>query len=271
MSIRPNDRALLTGAASGLGLALTRLLAARGCRVLATDLLAEAPDVLTDLPSVTYRRLDVRNDPDWAGARDWVQEEWLGLDLLINNAGVAAGGRIDVVPLEEWEWIVDINLLGVVRGCATFAPLMKTQRSGHLVNIASAAGLVHPPQMGSYNAVKAAVVALSETLRYELGPYDVTTSVVCPTFFRTNLSSSLTGSDPEAAESARRLIDGARRTADDVASTVLAGIDARRYLILPDPGARAAYAGKRFARPLYDRTMRRVAASMASQGQRERG
>jgi hypothetical protein len=95
--------------------------------------------------------------------------------------------------------------------------------------------------------------------------------VVCPTFFRTNLSSSLTGSDPEAAESARRLIDGARRTADDVASTVLAGIDARRYLILPDPAARAAYAGKRFARPLYDRTMRRVAASMASQGQRERG
>lgn len=270
MSIRSNDRALVTGATSGLGLALTRLLAARGCRVLATDVAAEAPEVLGALPGVTYRRLDVRSDEDWAQARDWVQEEWLGLDLLINNAGVASGGRIDVVPLEEWKWIVDINLLGVVRGCATFAPLLKTQRSGHLVNIASAAGLVHPPQMSSYSAVKAAVVALSETLSYELDAYDVTTSVVCPTFFKTNLSSSLTGSDPQAADSARRLIDGSKRTADEIGASVLAGIDAKRYLILPDPTARAVYASKRFARPLYDRTMRRVAASMVRKGARER-
>ncbi len=271
MSIRSNDRALITGAASGLGLALTRLLASRGCRILATDVATETPGGLRNLPSVTYRRLDVRSDEDWARARDWVQEEWLGLDLLINNAGVAAGGRIDVVPLEEWEWIVDINLLGVVRGCATFAPLLKTQRSGHLVNIASAAGLVHPPQMSSYSAVKAAVVALSETLSYELGAYDVTTSVVCPTFFRTNLSSSLTGSDPAAADSARRRIDGARRTADEVATDVLAGIDARRYLILPDPPARVVYALKRLARPLYDRGMRRVATSMARLSARDGG
>lgn len=271
MSIRRNDRALVTGAASGLGLALTRQLASRGCRVLATDVVTETPGELRDLPSVTYRRLDVRSDEDWATARDWVQEEWLGLDLLINNAGVAAGGRIDVVPVEEWEWIVDINLLGVVRGCAAFAPLLKTQRSGHLVNIASAAGLVHPPQMSSYSAVKAAVVALSETLRYELGAYDVTTSVVCPTFFRTNLSSSLTGSDPDAADSARKLIDGARRTADEVATNVLAGVDAGRYLILPDPPARAAYAVKRLARPLYDRAMRRVATSMARNSAGDRG
>jgi NAD(P)-dependent dehydrogenase (short-subunit alcohol dehydrogenase family) len=263
MTIRSNDRALVTGAASGLGLALTRLLADRGCRVLATDVAAEAPDVLHDLPLVTYRRLDVRSDGDWAEARDWVQQDWLGLDLLVNNAGVAAGGRIDVVPLKEWEWVVDINLLGVVRGCSTFAPLLKAQRSGHVVNVASAAGLVHPPQMSSYNAVKAAVVALSETLSYELGAYDVTTSVVCPTFFRTNLASSLTGSDPDAAESARRLIEGSRLTADEIAANVLSGVDARRYLILPDKAARTAYASKRFARPLYDRKMRQVAAAMA--------
>jgi NADP-dependent 3-hydroxy acid dehydrogenase YdfG len=263
MTVRSNDRALVTGAASGLGLALTRLLDARGCRVLATDVAVETPDTLRDLPSVVYRRLDVRSDEQWAEARNWVHEEWLGLDLLINNAGVAAGGRIDVVPLKEWEWIVDINLLGVVRGCAAFAPLLKAQRSGHLVNIASAAGLVHAPQMSSYNAVKAAVVALSETLRYELGAYDVTTSVVCPTFFKTNLARSLTGSDPDAAESARKLIEDSRRTAEEIAATVLAGIDAGRYLILPDKPARAAYASKRFARPLYDRTMRQMAAAMA--------
>jgi NAD(P)-dependent dehydrogenase (short-subunit alcohol dehydrogenase family) len=263
VTIRSNDRALVTGAASGLGLALTRQLAARGCRVLATDVAAEAPAVLHVLPAVTYRRLDVRNDADWADARDWVLQDWLGLDLLVNNAGVAAGGRIDVVPLSEWQWILDINLLGVVRGCATFAPILKAQRNGHVVNIASAAGLVHPPQMSAYNTVKAGVVALSETLSFELGAYGVTTSVVCPTFVRTNLAASRTGSDPEAAESARALIEGSKRTADEAAADVLAGIDARRYLILPDTAARMAYASKRFARPLYDRTMRQVAAAMA--------
>lgn len=109
---------------------------------------------------------------------------------------MAAGGRIDVLTVEDWRWITEINLFGVVRGCRTFTPLFKRQGSGHIVNTASAAGLVHPPVMSSYNAVKAAVVALSETLTHELGPYGITTSVVCPTFFRTNLASSLTAGTP---------------------------------------------------------------------------
>ena len=269
MAIRSTDRALVTGAASGLGLALTQQLARRGCRVLATDVAADVPPALSELTAVEYRRLDVRSDGDWADARDWVLRGWLGLDLLVNNAGVATGGRVDVVPLSEWQWVLDINLLGVVRGCATFAPMLKAQHNGHVVNIASAAGLVHPPQMGAYNAAKAAVVALTETLSHELGAYGVTTSVVCPSFFRSNLATSLTGADPDAAWSARTLIEGSTRTADDVAADVLAGIDARRYLILPDATARVAYASKRFARPLYDRTMRQVAAGMARKARSE--
>jgi NAD(P)-dependent dehydrogenase (short-subunit alcohol dehydrogenase family) len=118
------------------------------------------------------------------------------LDVLVNNAGVAGGGRLDVATVDEWRWITEINLFGVVRGCRTFTPLFKRQGSGYIVNTASAAGLIHPPTMSSYNAVKAAVVALSETLQYELAPYGVSTSVVCPSFFRTNLASSLRGADP---------------------------------------------------------------------------
>src|SRR3546814_16585000 len=89
--------------------------------------------------------------------------------------------------MDDWQWIVDINLLGVVRGCRVFTPLMKTQGSGVIVNIASMAGLIHPPQMAAYNTTKAAVVALSETLKAELHRYGIQVSGVCPAFFPTNL------------------------------------------------------------------------------------
>ena len=122
----------------------------------------------------------------------------------MNNAGIATGGRIDVESLDEWDRVVDINLMGVVRGCRAFTPLFKRQRSGHIVNTASAAGLVHPPMMSSYNTVKAGVVALSETLSHELHPYGVTVSVVCPSFFRTNLADSIQGDDTAMGATARQ-------------------------------------------------------------------
>ena len=89
-----------------------------------------------------------RSDDDWAAALAWVEQHWGGLDVLVNNAGVAGGGRIDVATLDEWQWITEINLFGVVRGTRTFVPMFKQQRSGHIVNIASLAGLVHPAGHG---------------------------------------------------------------------------------------------------------------------------
>nr|MCW2728672.1 short-chain dehydrogenase [Aeromicrobium sp.] len=263
MKIAPGSRVLITGAASGLGLALVRRLVDRGCRVLATDVHAETPDVLKGLEGVTYVRLDVTQDVDWATAHDWVVEQWDGLDYLFNNAGVAAGGRIELTHLDQWQWIVDINLLGVVRGCRTFAPLLKAQGRGHIVNTASAAGLVHPPRMSEYNAVKAAVVALSETLLHELKPNGVKVSVVCPTFFKTNLTASLRGKDEAAQRSAAKLIDGSAVTADDIAAEVIAGIEKGRHIILTDREGRIAYAAKRFARPLYYSMMKKASFQMA--------
>ncbi|MGH3360392.1 MAG: SDR family NAD(P)-dependent oxidoreductase [Nocardioidaceae bacterium] len=261
--MRGDERVLVTGAASGLGLALVRRLVRRGCRVLATDLAERRPDSLDDAPSVTYRRLDVRSDADWQAAYDWVRQEWRGLDLLMNNAGVAAGGRIELTTMDQWQWIVDINLLGVVRGCRTFAPMLKAQRDGHIVNTASAAGLVHPPRMAEYTSVKAGVVALSETLRYELEPCGVTVSVVCPTFFRTNLASSLRGHDPDSNRAAQKMIEKAPLSADTIAARVIDGVDRRRHLILTDRNGRLAYYAKRFARPLYDLAMTRQARAVA--------
>jgi NADP-dependent 3-hydroxy acid dehydrogenase YdfG len=143
MAIRTNDRVLVTGAAAGFGLALTRLLAERGCRVLASDLASDVPACLAGRAGVTYRQLDVRVDADWQAARNFVTAKWQGLDLLFNNAGIGCGGDIEEESIERWQEIIEINLLGVVRGCKTFVPLFKEQRSGHLVNTASAAGLVH--------------------------------------------------------------------------------------------------------------------------------
>jgi NAD(P)-dependent dehydrogenase (short-subunit alcohol dehydrogenase family) len=246
------SRVLVTGAASGLGAALVARFVADGHQVLSTDVAEEGE-------GTAYLKLDVRRAEDWDAAVAWCEQNWGGLDILVNNAGIATGGRIDVETLDEWDRVVDINLMGVVRGCRAFAPLFKRQRSGHIVNTASAAGLVHPPMMSSYNTVKAGVVALSETLSHELHPYGVTVSVVCPSFFRTNLADSIRGADSAMGATARQLIEKSPRSADDIAIAVLAGIKKKQFLIVPDRPARIAWLTKRFARPLYNRQMRKIA------------
>lgn len=255
------QRVLVTGAASGLGAALVAAYRARGAEVLATDV-AYADVVSTGSTDADRLRLDVTSDDDWAAALAHVEERWSGLDVLVNNAGVAGGGRIDVAGLDEWEWITEINLFGVVRGCRTFTPLLKRQGSGRIVNIASLAGLVHPAGMASYNAVKAAVVALTETLGHELAPYGVRCHVVCPSYFRTNLMSSIRCSDTELAGIVAHLVESSPLGPDDIAAAVLAGIDGGDEVILPDPAALAAYDLKQRNRPAYDAQMRHQASRL---------
>lgn len=247
------SRVLVTGAASGLGAALTAAFRARGDEVLATDLPGRDGIDLA---------LDITSGANWEAARAHVERTWGGLDVLVNNAGVAGGGRIDVADLDEWQWIFDINLFGMVRGCREFTPMFKAQRSGRIVNVASLAGLVHPAGMASYNAVKAAVVALSETLGHELAAYDVGCTVVCPGYFRTNLMESLQGRDAALATVMRHLVEGSPVSADEVAAAVLAGIDEGAEIVLPDEGARGAYALKTGDRAAYDAVMRAQAVKL---------
>jgi len=248
-------RVLVTGGASGLGEALAAAFLARGDDVLIGDVNEPAPAV----SKARHVHLDVRSDDDWAAAREWVEREWGGLDILVNNAGVAGGGRIDVAGMDEWQWITEINLFGVVRGTRTFVPMFKQQRSGHFVNIASLAGLVHPAGMGSYNAVKAGVVAFSETTAHELAEYDVRCSVVCPSYFRTRLIENMQGTDTAVGQVIGGLVSGAPLGPEDIAAAVLEGMGRGEEIILPDEAARAAYDLKVKDRAAYDQVMRRQA------------
>lgn len=268
-------RVLVTGAATGLGAALAAAFVERGDDVLAADIAYdlgrgdrfegshESPaDSSPEHAAACSLHLDVRSDDDWAAAREWVEREWGGLDVLVNNAGVAGGGRLDVATLDEWQWITEINLFGAVRGTRTFVPTMKAQRSGHIVNIASLAGIVHPAGMASYNAVKAGVVALSETTAHELAEYGVRCSVVCPSYFRTDLVAGMRGADNAVGLVIGALVDSAPLGPEQIAAAVLEGIDRGEELILPDEAARVAYALKTTDRAAYDQTMRRQAARL---------
>jgi NAD(P)-dependent dehydrogenase (short-subunit alcohol dehydrogenase family) len=262
-------RILITGAASGLGRALADACVAGGWRVLLTDANAAAGELARlELAErvregggdpdarVAFLLLDVRDDAAWAAAREWCERMWGGLDVLVNNAGVASAGGIADVPMDDWDWIVDINLKGVVRGVRTFVPLFRAQGHGHVVNIASMAGLLNVPSMVAYNVTKAGVVSLSETMRAELTRHGITTTVVCPSFFATSIADNMRATDPALAVMARRMVSGEalpgpKLTAADVARKILRAVDRGRFWVLPHVEGQVLWGLKRHCPPLF--------------------
>ncbi|OLR89516.1 SDR family oxidoreductase [Actinokineospora bangkokensis] len=238
-------RVLVTGAGSGLGRALATRWAADGARVLVTDVDAGAAAAVAGELGAEHHVLDVRSDESWDGALARVRQLWQGVDVVVNNAGVGLGGRIEVVPMADWDWIIDINLKGVVRGCRTFTPLFKQQGGGHFVNVASMAAIMNLPAMAPYNVVKAGVLSLSETLRFELAPHGVATTVVCPGFFQTNLPGAARNPDVPEVDVASKLMAVATVTAEDVADQVVRAVADKRFLVLTHEDGRQSYDFKR--------------------------
>jgi NAD(P)-dependent dehydrogenase (short-subunit alcohol dehydrogenase family) len=248
-------RVLVTGGSSGLGRAIVDRYANAGGRVLIADLV---PPAAPTTGETSFQPLDVRSEDDWRRVRDWCESTWGGLDVLVNNAGVAAAGRIERIELADWDWILDINLKGAVLGCRTFVPLLKRQGGGHIVNVASLAGLMNLPGMASYNVSKAAVIALSETLRYELAPWGIGTTVVCPGFVPTNLGASLRSPDAVLAEQAARWIARGSVTPERVAEQVVAAVAKGRFLVLTHPEGRSSVRLKRLLPRLADARVARM-------------
>ena len=186
-------RILITGAASGLGLALAKKYAREGWSVCIADIQDEegikiAAHLNEEYASdCFFQHLDITSDTQWQELVALISERWQGLDALVNNAGVGASGDIDTFSMQDFQWTVDINLMGAVKGCHVCVPLLKESK-GLLINVASMAGLLHMGSMSAYNVSKAGMVAFSEGLLSELDPYGVKVSVVCPTFFQSNLA-----------------------------------------------------------------------------------
>lgn len=271
---RDGQLVLVTGAASGLGLELTTLFLKAGATVVLTDL--HAPDALPEPCAAvisraggraSYRQLDVTSDADWAAAADAVRDGEYGervLDVLVSNAGIAVGGRIEHTSMETWQKALDINLLGGVRAARSFVPLLRD--GGQLVFTASAAGLVSSPGMTAYNATKAATVALAETLSAELSHRRIAVTAICPQFFQSGLKDSLVSDDAVATKMADALLTKTWLTAAGIARRAMLGIDTRRLVVAPDGIALVSWYSKRFTRPGYLAVTRMIGRGVAKQG-----
>jgi len=189
--------AVITGAASGIGLAMARRAAAEGMRLVLADIETEPlVQAEKDLAGTGAEVLGVVTDvSDYTSVellRNRAVERFGAVHLVHNNAGVGAGGLLWEISEAEWRWVLGVNLWGVVHGIRAFVPLMVEQGEGHVVNTASLAGLVSTPFMGPYNASKHAVVTISETLAKDLrlvgSPVGV--SVLCPAFVKTKIDQS---------------------------------------------------------------------------------
>ena len=262
--------AVITGAASGFGLEASRIAARRGMNVVMADVQRDALDGAADeirtlaargAKAVLPYRLDVSKAAEVEALGAAAFERYGAPHFVFNNAGVGAGGLIWEHTLKDWEWVVGVNLMGVAHGVRVFTPMMleAAQRDpgyeGHLVNTASMAGLLSPPNMGVYNVTKHAVVALSETLYQDLALVSdqVTCSVLCPYFVPTGIHNSQRNRPAEMREAARptrsqliaqamtgKAVDSGKVSAAQVAQFVFDALAEKRFYIYSHPKALAS-------------------------------
>jgi NAD(P)-dependent dehydrogenase (short-subunit alcohol dehydrogenase family) len=256
--------AFVTGGASGIGLALAKTFAEAGMNVMLADIEAGALDravesLRNDAPHIRGVHCDVADADSVERAAKTTEQAFGRIHIVCNNAGVAAGGGIDVISLDNWRWVIDVNLMGVVHGIRSFLPRIRAHgEGGHIVNTASMAGLNSGIGFSPYVATKFAVVAMSEGLSQQLKPHGIGVSVLCPEFVRTRIGDSgrnrparygktpvLDPGSPAAqtvAEIARRLEAGLDPF--DVAKRVLSAIREDELYIFTHPNMREAVDGR---------------------------
>ncbi|MQY08412.1 SDR family NAD(P)-dependent oxidoreductase [Actinomadura macrotermitis] len=248
--------AIVTGGASGIGRAIATSLVARGDTVVVTDINAAGAQAVADKLNTlgkgkaTAAALDVTDADAVADLFTGVKAEHGRLDLVFNNAGISIGGAAEELTLAHWDRAIDINLKGVVHGVHAAYPIMLEQRSGHIVNTASLAGLVPMPLGIPYTATKHAVVGLSLGLRAEAAGRGVKVSVVCPSFVDTPLLTNVNPDLPATSMSGDAKDDiqkAAPRlyTAEKLAADIMRGVDRNKALIVAPAHGRAAWRGVR--------------------------
>jgi len=256
---------VITGAASGIGRATALAFARASAELFVCDLPSanlsalEAELLAAGAPRVHSAAVDV-------GVREQMESFCervcrIGTpDVLVNNAGVGLAGGLLATSLEDWHWILAVNLWGVVHGCHFFAPKMAARGSGQIINIASAAGYYNSEAMTAYGTTKFAVIGLSEGLRAELAPLGVGVSVVCPGFINTPIISKARMRGAAYPESERanvqRFYERRNYPPERVASEVLRAVRRNPALLPVTPEAWALYAMNRIAPNLGRRLLR---------------
>ncbi len=242
--------AVVTGAGSGIGRAFALELARRNGRVVCADIdLAAARATAMEIERGGGRSFAVACDV--AEAQQVVDlanaaAQFFGSEttLLINNAGVGVGGRIGEIPINEWRWIMGVNLWGVIHGCETFVPRFRATGTGGIINVASMAGFIAAPEMGPYSVTKFGVVALSETLAEELQGTAIHVTTLCPTFVKTNIVRNARGGTDKLGL-AQKLMDRTGMDPARVAAQTLDGLDRGELYVIPQLNAKLLWRMKR--------------------------
>lgn len=254
--------AVLTGAGSGFGLACARRAAQLGMKLVLVDVQKDALDASQAQmqalgAEVMARLVDVSNEGQMQALANDVQQKFGAPHFVFNNAGVGAGGLVWENTVADWEWLLGVNLWGVVHGVRLFTPMMLEAASkdpefqGHIVNTASMAGLLTPPNMGIYNVTKHAVVALTETLYQDLKLVSdqISASVLCPYFVPTGISQShrnrpsqLKADKPTKSQligqaMSDKAVGSGKVSAADVAKMVFDAIEQNQFYIYSHPKA----------------------------------
>lgn len=248
--------AVITGGGSGLGRELALCCAARGMNLVLGDVdetgmqetLRLVEEKAPGTESATMR-LDVSKLEQVQAFADLAKSRFGGAHILFNNAGVSVGGPVWMNTQADWEWVMGVNLYGVVWSLKAFTPMMIEQGEGHIVNVASAAGWLNGPSMAVYNASKHSVVALSETLALDLrdaGAEHVGVTVLCPAFFPTAIHDSARNRPADKADTIVRNEVAAERTAaiksavakgrikaEDIAEMTLKAVEADQFYVFP--------------------------------------
>jgi len=264
--------ALVTGAASGIGRASALAFARAGADLVVCDLneaaLEETAGMIRSLGRrVLARRVDVASREAMRAFAADVHREREAVDILMNNAGVGLGARFLDTPLEDWDWILSINLWGVVYGCHFFVPpMVARRRGGHVVNVSSAAGYLATSQLAAYSTTKFAVFGLSEALREELLPHGIGVTTVCPGLINTPIVATSRMRGRAASPGARQyVLDVYQRRnygPERVAANILKAVARNRAVAPISPEAWTMYLMKRFAPGLTARINRALGARL---------
>ncbi len=245
--------AVVTGAGSGIGLGIARALAGRGMKLVLSDLneetLAAAVDELSTTTSVVGRACNVAELDSVQALADYTLETYGAVHVLCNNAGIGLPTSATKMKLEDWKWIIDVDLWGPIYGVKVFLPLIEAQEEGHINSTSSMAGLLAAQMMGAYNVAKHGVIALMASLERELRARDsaVRASVLCPGPINTNISRNSVSFRPGKA---KPKADGARSgklakniqasleqgmQPDEVGQLVASAIQDNKFWILTHP------------------------------------